>query len=229
MQIDCVSHQQLVGPHRYLVAEAEQPGGPFTIAVNNATTKYSEGGDFSLFVDDDGTGYLIYTSLAEAHSISIAPLNADFTESLPARNTAFLPGTNHTGCFEAPALFKRGSVYFALVSVCSCFGVGGADAWVYTAAHPLGPYTRRADLGNAEKSQQNYVFQAPLMGGEIAFVWTGDRWKSTPDGEKAHDYQYWQPLKFSGGVKPDGAKTDQVIGPLIGPTLSSFALDLNKG
>ena len=81
-------------------------------------------------------------------------------------------------------MFKRGSVYYALVSVCSCFGVGGADVWVYTATHPLGPYTRHADLGNAEKSQQNYVFQAPLAGGETAYVWTGDRWKSTPDGQK---------------------------------------------
>ena len=180
-----------------------------------------------MFVDSDGTGYLIYTSLAEAHSISVAPLNADFTESLPANNTAFLPGTDHTGCFEAPALFKRGSVYYALVSVCSCFGVGGADAWVYTAPHPLGPFTRRADLGNAEKSQQNYVFQAPLATGEIAYVWTGDRWKSTPDGKKGHDFQYWQHLNFSADVKPDGAKVDQVIGPLLSATtLSSFTLDL---
>ena len=33
----------------------------------------------------------------------------------------------------------------------------------------------QADLGNAEKSQQNYVFQAPLANGETAYVWTGDR------------------------------------------------------
>lgn len=60
---------------------------------------------------------------------------------------------------------------------------------MYTAEHPLGPFTRRADLGNAEKSQQNYVFEAPLANGGTAYVWTGDRWKSTPDGEKAHDFQ----------------------------------------
>ena len=166
------------------MATAKQPQGPYTTQVKNATTKYGEGGDFSLFVDDDGAGYLIYTSLAEAHSISIAPLNAEFTQSIPSRNTGFLPGTGHTGCFEAPAMFKRNGVYYALVSVCSCFGVGGADVWVYTATHPLGPYTRHADLGNAEKSQQNYVFQAPLASGETAYVWTGDRWKSTPDGQK---------------------------------------------
>lgn len=216
-----------VQAHRYLVAEAEQPGGPYTIAVKNATTKYGEGGDFSLFVDDDSTGYLIYTSLAEAHSISIAPLNADFTQSLPLKNTAFLPGTDHTGCFEAPAMFKRRDVYFALVSVCSCFGVGGADVWVYTAAHPLGPYTRRADLGNAERSQQNYVFQVPLVDGD-SYIWTGDRWKSTPDGEKAHDFQYWQPLNFSANVHPNGSKADVVIGSLLSAkTLPNFSLDLN--
>ena len=150
-------------------------------------------------VDDDGSGFLIYTSLAQAHSISIAPLSPDFTESLPAQNTDFLPGTDHTSCFEAPALFKRAGVYYATVSVCSCFGKAGADVWVYTSLHPLGPYTRRADLGNAEHSQQNYVFIAPLTSGETAYVWTGDRWKSTPDGQKAHDFQYWQPLNFTSG------------------------------
>ena len=70
-------------------------------------------------MDDDGSGFLIYTSLAEAHSISIAPLNSAFTQSLPEHNTAFLPGTNHTGCFEAPAMFKRNNVYYALASICS--------------------------------------------------------------------------------------------------------------
>ena len=79
-------------------------------------------------MDDDKRGYLIYTSLAEAHSISIAPLTADFTHSVPAENTGFLPGTGHTGCFESPALFRRRGVYYALVSVCSCFGIGGADS-----------------------------------------------------------------------------------------------------
>ena len=115
----------------YLVATSDAPGGEYSIAVKNATTKYGQGGDFSIFVDDDGGGFLIYTSLQEKHSISIAPLNADFTESLPAQNTAFLHGTDHTGCFEAPAMFKRKGVYYALVSVCSCFGKGGAPVWVY--------------------------------------------------------------------------------------------------
>jgi|EP01047_Picozoa_sp_COSAG01_P041131 hypothetical protein len=80
--------------------------GRYQIVVSNATTKYGEGGDFSLFVDNGRaartSAFLIYTSLSEKHSISIAPLNPDFTESLPGQNTGFLPGTDHSGCFEAP-------------------------------------------------------------------------------------------------------------------------------
>lgn len=190
----------------YLVATSSSgPAGPYTIVERNATMRYGEGGDFSLFVDDDTrhTGYIIYTSLAEAHSISIAPLNTAFTESIPAQNSAFLPGTDHTGCFEAPALFKREGVYYALLGPCSCFGVTGSETWVYTGTTPLGPFTRAGSLGNAEHAQQNYVFQAPLVDGQMAFVWTGDRWKSTPDGEKGHDFQYWQPLNFTMN-HPDG-------------------------
>ena len=36
---------------------------------------------------------------------------------------------------------------------------------MYTASSVLGPYTRRADLGNLERAQQNYVFQAELASG----------------------------------------------------------------
>jgi hypothetical protein len=50
------------------------------------------GGDFSIFVDDDDAGYVVYTSLAAGHSESIAPLTPDYLESVPSKNTAFIPG-----------------------------------------------------------------------------------------------------------------------------------------
>ena len=71
----------------YLVATSPAPEGPFTVVNTNATTRHGEGGDFSLFVDDDHTGYIIYTSLSSNHAISIAPLTPNFTESIPAQNT----------------------------------------------------------------------------------------------------------------------------------------------
>lgn len=52
--------------------------------------------------------------------------------------------------------------------------------------------------------------QVPQSDGTTAFVWTGDRWKSTPDGQKGHDFQYWQPLNFS-GCKGSGNATSRVV------------------
>ena len=101
---------------------------------------------------------------------------------------------------------------------------------MYTAHHPLGPYTRRADLGNSEKAQQNYIFKALLANGTTAYVWTGDRWKSTPDGQKGHDFQYWQPLDFvNGGATLDKSaqRGTAAIDPLkSAESLPSFSLDL---
>jgi hypothetical protein len=35
-------------------------------------------------------------------------------------------------------------------------------------------------------------------------MWMGDRWGSTPDGIKGHDFQTWLPLEFAddGTVRP---------------------------
>ena len=36
------------------------------------------------------------------------------------------------------------------------------------------------------------------------YTWMGDRWQSTPDKIKGHDFQYWGPLDFApdGGILP---------------------------
>ncbi|MGA2618450.1 MAG: hypothetical protein ABSF26_12635 [Thermoguttaceae bacterium] len=45
--------------------------------------------------------------------------------------------------------------------------------------------------------------QLPTPGG-VVYVWMGDRWGSTPDKVKGHDFQYWGPLEFSpaGSLRP---------------------------
>lgn len=36
------------------------------------------------------------------------------------------------------------------------------------------------------RAQQNYVIQARLTNGSIAYLWTGDRWMQSPDGIKGY-------------------------------------------
>jgi hypothetical protein len=45
-------------------------------------------------------------------------------------------------------------------------------------------------------AQQTHVAQIPTPSG-IAFIWMGDRWQSTPDKIKGHDFQYWAPLELT--------------------------------
>eukprot|EP00041_Stephanoeca_diplocostata_P006460 m.85945 g.85945 ORF g.85945 m.85945 type:complete len:515 (+) comp16372_c0_seq2:119-1663(+) len=127
---------------------------------------------------------------------------------------------------EAPAMFKRSEVYYALFDNCCCFCGHGSGIGVYTAAHPLGPWLYHDNIGctknttltpgcgcgmnhaipggqcdfygdSLTKAQQNFVIPIKQSDGSVQYVWTGDRWQSASDGIKAHDLQYWSVLDFA--------------------------------
>ena len=52
------------------------PAGPFVSAIENVPMLHPAGGDLGLFTDADGTGYVIYTSIAAGHRVSIERLSA---------------------------------------------------------------------------------------------------------------------------------------------------------
>jgi hypothetical protein len=184
---------------QYGVAVSETPGGPFRIVNDHVAVRHPKPGDHGLFVDDDGAGYLIYTSIGEGHGISIERLTADYCASIGENSGIFSKGD------EACALFKRGSTYYALFDNCCCFGPQGTGVNVFTATVPFGPYTFRGNInrqpspcGNVPiiNAQQAHVARFPSTAGPI-YVWTGDRWGSRLDGVKGHDFQFWSaPLEF---------------------------------
>ena len=47
---------------------------------------------------------------------------------------------------EAPALFLRNAVYYAVFGHCCCYCYQGSGAIVHTAPHPLGPWTSLGDV-----------------------------------------------------------------------------------
>ena len=63
------------------VAVSDTPQGPFAIHDANVAVLQKSPGDLGLFVDADGTGYVIYTSIAKDHAISIEELTGDYLAS----------------------------------------------------------------------------------------------------------------------------------------------------
>jgi hypothetical protein len=199
------------------VAVSDTPVGPFKIV--NPSMQLSQAasrpGDGSLFVDDDGTGYFIYTTIGQGHAIRIERLTRDFLGSTGETSEVLA-----VGC-EAPAMFRRGDRYYALFDSTCCFCTRGSGARVYVATSPLGPYTLRGNINRdaAQKpmvaAQQTFVARIPTPDGET-FVWMGDRWGSKTDGIKGHDLQFWSaPLKFTanGDIAPleDTAKWELAV------------------
>ncbi len=203
---DGFTGSQWVGGY-YGTATSDVPQGPFVIANPKVSTVDSVPGDQGLFVDDDGTAYQIHTNYNRTSTnmaIRIEKLTTDYLDST-LENSGIL-----TLWCEAPALFKRHDVYYALFDTGCAFCQEGSGAQVWTASNPLGPYTYRNNINRDGANnpiipaQQTYVSKIKTPGGD-AYVWIGDRWGSTPDGVKGHDFQYWSsPLQFDadGNIAP---------------------------
>ena len=123
-------------PHAtYSAATADSPEGPFTIVTPKTAVRNTGGGDFALFVDADGSGYIAYGAWSNSHTITIEKLNPNFEDSSGIGTEALTPSGN-----EAPMLFVRGGLYYLLWGPTCCFCHTGSGAIVSVASHPLGPW-----------------------------------------------------------------------------------------
>ena len=204
------------GNTSYVVATSRSAVGPFTVVNAAAATRYGQVGDVTLFVDSDadGAAYAAYAAWADSlHSVSIERLTPDFTDSAWTRAGANASsGPVGPGLQEAPILFRRGATYYLIIGAVCCFCSEGAGSHVFTATHPLGPWTDSGididagpgPTGNASLlgAQNSFVFRVPIAAGGNAVVWVGDRWGSAADGLKSHDVQFWSPLAFNDSTAP---------------------------
>ena len=153
--------------------------------------------DMTLFVDDDGTAYHIYSS-EENGTLHISELTSDY-ERPAGRYVRVMPGRFH----EAPVMFKRDGRYWLITS--GCTGWLPNEARLSVADSIWGPWT---ELGNpwrgpaeltavSYNSQSTFVF--PVAGRRDAWVFMADRWQ--PDN--AIDGRYvWLPVRFAADGSP---------------------------
>ena len=203
---------------QYGVATSPTPQGPFTIQNGNVKVANEKPGDHGLLIDDDGQAYLIYTSIAKNHAVSVEKLAPDYLSS-----TLENSGIIAENC-EAAAMIKTNNLYYAFFDNCCCFCPQGTGARVYTADSPLGPYTLRGNINRHDNdqviipAQQTHIAAIPTPSGK-KFIWMGDLWGSRPDNIKGHDLQYWSsPLIFNedGSIqklKNDPSWTIQLLKP----------------
>jgi hypothetical protein len=184
-------------------------------------------------VDNDGTGYYIYTAIDEGYGVRVERLMPDYLGSTGKASPVLIFGA------EAPVLFRRNNLYYALCGPRCAFCPGGSEVNTFIAYSPMGPYyeapniNRRPESGGptlttqqtytvdvpggkfavpltnktnyryqnnapAIKAQETWVAKIPIPGGQAIFIWMADRWGSSLDGAKGHDFQFWSaPLKFN--------------------------------
>jgi len=176
------------------VAVSPNPEGPFEY-VGSKRPHGCDSRDMTIFQDDDGEAYLIYSSLGNSE-LHIGPLTEDYMDVVERGSQKVLVKERR----EAPAVFKHHGMYYMVTSGCTGWAPNGA--LVHAAESMLGPWVTLGDpcVGGEEEfrsftffSQGTFVL--PLPGLENTFIFMADRWRPAD----LRDSRYvWLPLTMDG-------------------------------
>lgn len=153
--------------------------------------------DMNLFIDDDGTAYIIYSS-EENLTLYISKLNDEYTYLATEPQKAvygkdfirLFPGAQR----EAPALFKKDGKYYLVSS--GCTGWAPNQARYYMADAVLGEWTNCGDpcIGDTDKTTFSSQSTAVFVTDAGEYVFMADRWKSD---DLADSRYIWLPVQFN--------------------------------
>ncbi|MDO4570969.1 MAG: glycoside hydrolase family 43 protein [Planctomycetia bacterium] len=152
--------------------------------------------DMTLFVDDDGKAYHIYSS-EENGTLHIAELADDYLSHSGAFVRIF-PGRFH----EAPAIFKKDGKYFLFAS--GCTGWAPNAARLATAERIMGEWTELGNPCRGSKEECETTFRAQStfvlkVHDKDEWIFMADRW--CPNN--AIDGRYvWIPIRFDAAGTP---------------------------
>ncbi len=193
------------------VAIADSPFGPFRYIDNYALNSSPEGWDtpgmardMNLFVDDDGTGYIIYSSEGNG-TMYISKLDDEYTGLATPADQA-VEGVDFNRIFvgwsrEAPAMFKHDERYFLLTS--------GTSGWspnptkYASATDIMGDWTEIGDpfpwwaQSNSWNTQPTSVIPVDREHGK--YIYMGDRWNGGSDSALANAPLVWLPISLGEG------------------------------
>ncbi len=193
------------------IAVSDSPTGPFQL-VDAINPLGKESRDMTLFQDDDGKAYLLYSS-EDNWTLYIAELNEDYTGLTGAYSRNYVDKDGSKGVYarEAPAIFKHDGSYYVISSGCT-----GWDPNVmgYSVTDDIrtgmsqgggnGPFQMDGlknpcigtDANISFHGQSTFVL--PVQGKEGCFIYMGDRWNK--NNLKDSRYQ-WLPIQIDSEEK----------------------------
>lgn len=145
--------------------------------------------DMTLFIDDDGKAYHIYSS-EENLTLHIAELTDDYTDHTGKYIRIFPGGHN-----EAPAVMKRDGRYWMITS--GCTGWEPNEARLMTADSMMGEWRQLPNPCRGENADKTFLGQStyilPVEGMQDTFIALFDKW----DPESLMNSRYiWLPVEF---------------------------------
>ena len=150
--------------------------------------------DMTVFVDDDGKAYQIYSS-EENLTLHVSELSDDYL-SHTGNYIRIAPGGHN----EAPAIFKKDGTYWLITS--GCTGWDPNEARLFSATSIFGPWTQHPNpcIGpNAEKTfggQGTNILKVEKNGKEEIYF-MADVWNPRHLNNSRH---LWIPIQFEDGM-----------------------------
>lgn len=177
------------------VAMSDSPTGPFDYLYSKRPHGF-DSRDMTLFRDEDGVAYLIYSS-EDNSELHIGPLNQDYLDVTHVMRR-ILVGQHR----EAPALFKHQGTYYMITS--GCTGWAPNEALAHAAESIMGPWETMGNPcigGNKIFRLTTFfaqsTFVVPLPGITGSFIFMADRWNPAD----LRDSRYvWLPLTVGGAA-----------------------------
>lgn len=155
---------------RAAVAISDKPTGPYKF-LKSFRPNGNMSRDMTLFVDEDGTAYHIYSS-RDNYDLRIAKLTDDYLNSTTADKLLF---SQHR---EAPAIFRHNKLYYMVTS--GCTGWAPNRASVHVASSLWGPWEDKGDPMHGPGADTTFggqsTFIFPVQGKKNKFIFMADRW-----------------------------------------------------
>jgi hypothetical protein len=170
------------------VAVSNKPEGPYSF-IESMRPNGQMSRDMTLFKDDDGKAYHIFSSENNA-VMHISLLTDDYLKPSGIANRIFIDKSR-----EAPAMFKNQGKYYLITS--GCTGWSPNPAMIATADSIMGKWTEMYNPCKGPNSNNTFLSQStfvlPVPGKPGKFIFMADQWNKT---NLENSRYVWLPLIF---------------------------------